>query len=325
MLSSSAKLDARRAARRRRCVLPFELRQKSRLRATLVERRGVGAVPARAARCCATATAARRRRPRRARRRAADENAASTCAARTPTRSRAPPTTSATATCRCRSARAGCASPPTTCSATCCAGLGATVTRATRRSSPRPARTRRAITRIRATRSTPASSTTSRRATRMPDDRIARDADAADAHALAARAPAAAREPGAADRRVQLLAGTRVGRRRRRGARRRERARWIGDVLEHVARALAKRRSLWRLLAARAAATGRVRARGTRGSRASRETAELRAETQQMGGSLARLLRDLELLDAHAATRARRAGADHAARRLTRSPRARLA
>ena len=89
-----------------------------------------------------------------------------------------------------------------------------------RRSSRRPARTRRATTRIPATRSTRASSTISPRAIAMPADRdrgaAARDAAAAFAVAAAARAPAAAREPDAADRRVQLFAGTRMGRRGRR-------------------------------------------------------------------------------------------------------------
>ncbi len=53
----------------------------------------------------------------------------------------------------------------------------------------------------------------------------------------------------------------------------------------------------WRLLAAAACADWPSVVRWNAWFRASRETAELRAETLQMGGSLAKLLTELELVD----------------------------
>jgi urease accessory protein len=63
--------------------------------------------------------------------------------------------------------------------------------------------------------------------------------------------------------------------------------RWIGDVLEH-AMACMEAPVLWRMMRDREA-----RGRWNEFFLASRETAELRAETVQMGFSLARLLADL--------------------------------
>jgi urease accessory protein len=75
---------------------------------------------------------------------------------------------------------------------------------------------------------------------------------------------------------------------------------WIGDVLELVV-APGEAAVAWRLLAAARRADWPMVATWNAWFRASRETAELRAETEQTGGSLARLLRDLDLLDAPAA------------------------
>jgi urease accessory protein len=71
---------------------------------------------------------------------------------------------------------------------------------------------------------------------------------------------------------------------------------WIGDMLELVV-APAEAAMLWRLLVAteREHAATMIEWNGI--FRASRETAELRAETEQMGGSLVRLIDDLGLLD----------------------------
>jgi urease accessory protein len=73
---------------------------------------------------------------------------------------------------------------------------------------------------------------------------------------------------------------------------------WIGDMLALVV-ATGEAAVLWRLLRS-AGADWDEFARWNAWFRASRETAELRAETEQMGGSLARLARDLSLLDAPA-------------------------
>jgi urease accessory protein len=74
--------------------------------------------------------------------------------------------------------------------------------------------------------------------------------------------------------------------------------RWIGDVLRHVI-AHAEAPLVWRL----AHAAGNDWARFEHWNawhRASRETAELRAESEQMGHSLGKLALDLGLLDAQA-------------------------
>ena len=74
---------------------------------------------------------------------------------------------------------------------------------------------------------------------------------------------------------------------------------WIGDILEHVLMP-GEVTVLWRLLDA-ASHGDRQRLSTWNGwFRASRETAELRAETEQTGGSLVKLLADLDLLDAGA-------------------------
>jgi urease accessory protein len=74
---------------------------------------------------------------------------------------------------------------------------------------------------------------------------------------------------------------------------------WIGDVLQGVI-APGDSAIAWRLLAASKNADWAGLVRWNSWFRASRETAELRAETEQTGGSLAKLLQDLELLDAPA-------------------------
>ena len=96
---------------------------------------------------------------------------------------------------------------------------------------------------------------------------------------------------------------------------------WIGDVLECVV-APGEAAVVWRLLeAAQRSDWPRVRDWNA-WFRASRETAELRAETEQTGGSLAKLLRDLDLIDAprRGATADARAG--RRCRRRMRSRRA---
>jgi len=74
---------------------------------------------------------------------------------------------------------------------------------------------------------------------------------------------------------------------------------WIGDVLEWVV-APGEAAVAWRLLAAAQRSDWVRFATWNAWFRASRETAELRAETEQTGGSLAKLAADLELLDAAA-------------------------
>jgi urease accessory protein len=72
--------------------------------------------------------------------------------------------------------------------------------------------------------------------------------------------------------------------------------RWIGDVLEHVM-ADGEAAVLWRLVrACESADEGRFR-EWNGWYRVSREARELRAETEQMGGSLVRLVSDLGILD----------------------------
>jgi urease accessory protein len=74
---------------------------------------------------------------------------------------------------------------------------------------------------------------------------------------------------------------------------------WIGDVLEWVTTP-GEAAALWRLLDAASHDEWPSFAVWNGWFRASRETAELRAETEQTGGSLAKLLADLGLLDARA-------------------------
>ena len=74
---------------------------------------------------------------------------------------------------------------------------------------------------------------------------------------------------------------------------------WIGDVLDHVM-ATGEAAVVWRLLVAAKHGDWQAVARWNAWFRASRETAELRAETEQMGGSLARLAGDLDIVDAEA-------------------------
>jgi urease accessory protein len=75
--------------------------------------------------------------------------------------------------------------------------------------------------------------------------------------------------------------------------------RWIGDVLELVV-ARSEAPILWRLLLAVRDGEWGAYARRNAWFRASRETAELRAETEQMGASLAKLAGELDLIDASA-------------------------
>lgn len=74
---------------------------------------------------------------------------------------------------------------------------------------------------------------------------------------------------------------------------------WIGDVMEHVI-APGEAVVSGRLLAAAAGCDWSTFERWNAWFRASRETAELRAETEQMGGSLAKLAVELGLVDAPA-------------------------
>jgi urease accessory protein len=71
---------------------------------------------------------------------------------------------------------------------------------------------------------------------------------------------------------------------------------WIGDVLEHVV-ADGEAAVLWRLLDARANGDAARFAQWSAWFNASRESRELRAETEQMGASLIRLATDLALID----------------------------
>jgi urease accessory protein len=72
---------------------------------------------------------------------------------------------------------------------------------------------------------------------------------------------------------------------------------WIGDLLELVV-ARAEAPIAWRLLNAAEDDDWRTLSSWNAWFRASRETAELRAETEQMGGSLAKLASGLEVFDA---------------------------
>src|SRR5439155_15595890 len=69
---------------------------------------------------------------------------------------------------------------------------------------------------------------------------------------------------------------------------------WIGDVLDHVM-ATGEAAIVWRLLVAAQNNDWLAMARWNAWYRASRESCELRAETEQMGGSLAKLAGDLDL------------------------------
>ncbi len=87
---------------------------------------------------------------------------------------------------------------------------------------------------------------------------------------------------------------------------------WIGDVLEHVM-ARGEAAVAWRLLVAVSSDDWPSLARWNAWFRASRETAELRAETLQMGGSLAKLVAELDLVGPFARTALARAWPRHAA------------
>jgi urease accessory protein len=71
---------------------------------------------------------------------------------------------------------------------------------------------------------------------------------------------------------------------------------WIGDMLELVI-APGEAAILWRLLEATERNDWLAVAEWNDAFRASRETAELRAETEQMGASLVKLVRELGLMD----------------------------
>jgi urease accessory protein len=72
--------------------------------------------------------------------------------------------------------------------------------------------------------------------------------------------------------------------------------RWIGDALELVV-ARGEAAALWRLLVAVERSDWISALEWNDWFRASREAFELRAETEQMGSALVKLLRDLDLLD----------------------------
>ena len=72
--------------------------------------------------------------------------------------------------------------------------------------------------------------------------------------------------------------------------------RWIGDVLEHIV-ADGEAAVLWRLLAASECGDTQRFRHWSAWHRASRESRELRAETEQMGTSLVKLATDLGILD----------------------------
>lgn len=76
---------------------------------------------------------------------------------------------------------------------------------------------------------------------------------------------------------------------------------WIGDLLELVV-APGEAAVAWRLLGAAERRDWHAFDRWNRWFCASRETAELRAETEQMGAALIKLARSLEILDAEAMT-----------------------
>lgn len=76
--------------------------------------------------------------------------------------------------------------------------------------------------------------------------------------------------------------------------------RWIGDLLVHV-HAHGEAAVAWRLCSAAHEPDWDRFAHWHGWFRASRDTAELAAETRHMGGALARLLRDLDLVDGVAA------------------------
>jgi len=73
-------------------------------------------------------------------------------------------------------------------------------------------------------------------------------------------------------------------------------AAWIGGLLDHVV-AAGEAAVLWRLSTAAASGDIEQLVRWNAWFRASRDTAELRAETEQMGAALAKLIVELELLD----------------------------
>ena len=76
-------------------------------------------------------------------------------------------------------------------------------------------------------------------------------------------------------------------------------AQWIGDTLDHVL-AGGEAAVAWRLMTARASGDRARFIEWNAWYRASRESSELRAETEQMGASLLRLARELDVLDADA-------------------------
>ena len=200
--------------------LPFELRQKSRLQRGCDAARKWRHAAARQV-CCAAATClAPTTGDRACGRRAASRLLHVDCGL-DHWRLRARRITSATGTCRCRSATAACASQRTTCSSRCCEGLargrrtidapfepeagayGGGTRTATMSSRPRP----RSASSVDRSASRPAcrhtatmSPSTSRPRRRPATPRAAR---------------VAARQPGAAGRRVQLFAGAGSGDRRR--------------------------------------------------------------------------------------------------------------
>ena len=82
--------------------------------------------------------------------------------------------------------------------------------------------------------------------------------------------------------------------------------RWIGDLLEYFV-APGEAAVLWRLSAAATAEDRLAFAKWNAWLRASRETSELRAETEQMGSALVKLATDLGCLDEFASEAAQNA------------------
>jgi len=72
--------------------------------------------------------------------------------------------------------------------------------------------------------------------------------------------------------------------------------RWVGDMLDNVV-ADGEAAVLWRLLAAIQCGDTQSFRNWNAWHRASRESRELRAETEQMGGSLVKLATDIDLMD----------------------------
>src|SRR5258706_472663 len=183
----------------------------------------------------------------------------SSCTSRA-TSSRASPTTSATATCRCRSVKTSCASKSTMCSRRWRASSARASRTSKRRSSPRPGRTTGTTRWAMAARSTTISMTSLARLLQLASPTLPVGAYSYSQGLEAAVEAGIVTDAESAQR-------------------------WIGDVLEFSV-AKIELTVLRQQLVEPSQATNDL-------FLASRETAELRAETVQMGQSLAKLLTDL--------------------------------